>query len=128
MNKHIEKALELRNETPMVSNCSQTIMRCYAEDMGISEEMAAGLGCNFGGGMKCGGVCGAITGGLMVLGAKGVENPAKVNEFRRKIAENHDGMVNCVDLLRANAAKGGNKKEHCDKMIQEAITLIDEMV
>ena len=68
MNKHIEKAMELRNETPMVSNCSQTIMRCYAEDMGISEEMAAGLGCNFGGGMKCGGVCGAITGGLMVLG------------------------------------------------------------
>lgn len=44
MNKHIEKAMELRNETPMVSNCSQTIMRCYAEDMGISEEMAAGLG------------------------------------------------------------------------------------
>ena len=43
MNKHIEKAMELRNETPMVSNCSQTIMRCYAEDMGISEEMAAGL-------------------------------------------------------------------------------------
>ena len=116
MNKHIEKAMELRNETPMVSNCSQTIIRCYAEDMGISEEMAAGLGCNFGGGMKCGGICGAITGGLMV------------NEFRRKIAENHDGMVNCVDLLRANAAKGGNKKEHCDKMIQEAITLIDEMV
>ena len=33
MNKHIEKAMELRNETPMVSNCSQTIMRCYAEDM-----------------------------------------------------------------------------------------------
>ena len=25
MNKHIEKAMELRNETPMVSNCSQTI-------------------------------------------------------------------------------------------------------
>ena len=70
MNKHIEKAMELRNETPMVSNCSQTIMRCYAEDMGISEEMAAGLGCNFGGGMKCGGICGAITGGLMVLDRK----------------------------------------------------------
>lgn len=86
MNKHIEKAMELRNETPMVSNCSQTIMRCYAEDMGISEEMAAGLGCNFGGGMKCGGICGAITGGLMVLGAKGVENPAKVNEFRSRKA------------------------------------------
>ena len=39
---------------------------------------------------------------------EGVENPAKVNEFRRKIAENHDGMVNCVDLLRANAADSGS--------------------
>ena len=59
---------------------------------------------------------------------EGVENPAKVNEFRRKIAENHDGMVNCVDLVGASTAKRGRKKEHCDKMIQEAITLIDEMV
>ena len=59
---------------------------------------------------------------------EGVENPAKVNEFRRKIAENHDGMVNCVDLVRGDGAEGGSKKDHCDKMIQEAITLIDEMV
>ena len=26
MNKHIEKAKELRNATPMVHNCAQTIM------------------------------------------------------------------------------------------------------
>ena len=26
MNKHIEKAMELRNETPMVNNCAQTFM------------------------------------------------------------------------------------------------------
>ena len=51
-----------------------------------------------------------------------------LSELGFDIGEHHDGMVNCVDLLRANAAKGGNKKEHCDKMIQEAITLIDEMV
>ncbi len=25
MNKHIEKAMELRNETPMVSNCSRRL-------------------------------------------------------------------------------------------------------
>lgn len=29
--------------------------------------------------------------------------------------------------LRANAAKGGDKKTHCDCMIREAIELIDEM-
>lgn len=128
MNKHIEKAMELRNEVPMVHNCAQAIMCAYAEDLGLSEEMANGIGANFGGGMKCGGVCGAITSGLMVLGAKGIDDPAKINEFRKKIAQNHDGLINCADLLRANAANGGDKKTHCDCMIREAIELIDEVL
>ena len=67
MNKHIEKAKELRNATPMVHNCAQTIMEVYADDLGINKELANHLGCNFGGGMKCGSVCGAITSGLMIL-------------------------------------------------------------
>ena len=62
MNKHIEKAMELRNETPMVNNCAQTIMRVYADELGIDENLCAAIGWNFGGGMKCGGTCGAITG------------------------------------------------------------------
>ncbi len=127
MNLHVEKAMQLRNEVPMVNNCAQTIMRSYAEDLGITEEQAAGIGCNFGGGMKCGGVCGAITSGLMILGAKGVVDPAKVAEFRKKVADNHDGLTDCADLLRANVAKGGEKKTHCDGMIQEVIELVDEM-
>ena len=73
MNKHIEKAKELRNATPMVHNCAQTIMEVYADDLGINKELANHLGCNFGGGMKCGSVCGAITSGLMILGAKGID-------------------------------------------------------
>ena len=123
MNKHIEKAMELRNETPMVNNCAQTIMRVYADELGIDENLCAAIGCNFGGGMKCGGTCGAITAGLMVLGAKGVDSPMAVQQFRKGIAEKHDGMTDCADLLRANAQKGGDKKTHCDKMIQEAIEL-----
>ena len=127
MNEHIDKAMALRNETPMVSNCAQTIMRAYAKELGLTEEQAAGIGCNFGGGMKCGGMCGAITSGLIVLGAKGIDSPINVGEFRRKMAEKHDGLTDCADLLRANAEKGGNKKEHCDKMIKESIELIDEL-
>ena len=128
MNKHIEKAMELRNEVPMCNNCAQTIMRVYAEELGLDENTAAALGSNFGGGMKCGSTCGAITAGLMVLGAKGIESPMVLNEFRKRIADNHDGMTDCADLLRANAAKGGEKKPHCDGMIREAIAIIDELV
>ena len=117
MNKHVEKAMEIRNETPMVNNCAQTILRAYADELGITGDMAAKLSANFGGGMKCGSTCGAITGGLMVLGALGVENPYVINQFRRS-----------ADLLKANAQKGGIKKVHCDGMIREAIELIDELV
>ena len=45
----------------------------------------------------------------------------------RRIAEKHDGMTDCAELLRANAQKGGAKKPHCDNMIFEAIELIDEL-
>ena len=55
MNKHIEDAMEIRNEQPMVCNCAQTILRVYAKELGLSPEQAEKLGSNFGGGMKCGG-------------------------------------------------------------------------
>ena len=48
MNKHIEKAIQLRNATPMVNNCSQTILRVYAEELGLDENLAAGIAGNFG--------------------------------------------------------------------------------
>ena len=128
MNKHVEKAKKLRNETPMASNCAQAVLRSYADEIGLNEEQAFCIACNFGGGMKCGGVCGAITAGLMVLGAKGVVDPAKIGAYRRMIAENHDGKINCADLLKANAEKGGNKKNHCDQMIYESIEAIDHLM
>ncbi len=64
----------------------------------------------------------------MVLGDLVVENHYVINQFRRRIADNHNGMTDCVDLLKANAQKGGIKKVHCDGMIREAIELIDELV
>lgn len=43
MNRHIDKAMQLRNETPMVSNCAQTIMRAYADELGMTEQQAAAM-------------------------------------------------------------------------------------
>ena len=111
MNKHVERAKQLRDTAPQSNNCAQTIMRAYAEEMGLTEEQAAAIGCNFGGGMKCGGTCGAITGALMVLGTKGVISPAAVGEFRRRMAQKQPGVLllfprgrlqlpgNCLQLL-----------------------------
>ena len=128
MNQHVEKAKKIRSQMPVTSNCAQTIMRVYAEEMGISEETAAQIASNFGGGMKCGSVCGVVTAGLMVLGAKGIDDLASVHGFQQSIAQNQGGRICCKDLLKANAEKGGNKKAHCDGLILEAIDLIDKLV
>lgn len=122
--KHIEKAMNLRNT--ICPNCAETMLMTYADELGLSEEQAAVLGTNFGGGMKTGSTCGAITSGLIVLGALGVNDPRIIGEFQRRIKENHNGLTNCVDLLRANVEAGGQKKPHCDAMICEAIELIEE--
>ena len=125
---HIEKALELRNNPEVHYNCAQAILCAYSKELGISEKQAFDLGFNFGSGMKNGGTCGTITAALMVLGLKGINDVNILNSFRKDMADKHDGMLNCVDLLRANALKGGIKKEHCDNMIKESIELIDEII
>lgn len=51
-----------------------------------------------------------------------------MNQFIKTISNNHHGLINCADLLKENAKNGGQKKPHCDGMIQEVIELIDQMV
>lgn len=121
----MDKAKELRSN-PMCPNCAETIMMAFADRVGLPEEKMAMLGTNFGGGMKSGSTCGAVTSALMILGLLGISDPNVIGEFQRKIKQNHNGMINCADLLRANAQAGGQKKAHCDGMIFEAIKLLEE--
>ena len=93
MNQHIEKAKALRAQVPPAGNCAQTILRVYAAELGLSEEQAAAIAANFGGGMKRGSVCGAVTAALMVLGAAGITDAASVQQFQTAFAQKHDGML-----------------------------------
>ncbi len=128
MNKHVEKALELRENPNIHFNCAQAILCAYGEEINLNEKTAFDLGFNFGSGMKNGGVCGTITAGLMVLGLKGINDIPTLNEFRKRMMDNHCGLINCVDLLKKNAEEGGVKKVHCDGMIKEAIEILDEII
>lgn len=44
-----------------------------------------------------------------ILGAKGIDSPAKVNQFIKTISNNHHGLINCADLLKENAKNGGQR-------------------
>ena len=106
MSKYLERAKALRNDPNVHYNCAQAVLMAFCEEKGLSSQMAADLTANFGSGMRIGGVCGAMSGGLLVLGLYG----------------------QCRDLLRVNAEKGAPKKQHCDNMVYEAVRLTENLL
>ena len=121
MSKFMDRARELRARTDVHYNCAQAVLVSFAPEAGLTEEQALGVAANFGSGMKMAATCGAITGGLMVLGCFGVENPRVIGSYYRTLRERHEGCLNCADLLRMNKERGGEKKPHCDGMVFELV-------
>lgn len=128
MSKYIEKAKELRAITDVHYNCAQSVLVPFAKEMGMTEEQAYNLGYNFGAGMKRGSVCGAVTAGLMVMGMLGINDTEDLQAYHNAIKGNHDGYLDCRDLLASSAKKGEDKKAHCDGMVYEAVKLVEEFM
>ena len=52
-------------------NCAQSVLYAFGEDLQMDQDTALKMSCGFGAGMgRQGEVCGAVTGGIMVLGAR----------------------------------------------------------
>ena len=130
MSKYTDLAMERRSVTTPEGrpawNCCQAVVSVFAEDAGYDEETCMKAATYFRGGMQTGAVCGAVTGSLLALGLAGVDDPQVANDLIRRVRENHDGMIDCKDLLRVNAEKGGEKMPHCNAMIRECIGYVEE--
>ena len=120
---HLEKAQELRARTDVHFNCCQSVLVAFAEDMGLTEQQAFDLGANFGSGMRCGSVCGTLTGALMVLGMKGYDEEQST-AFLRRFREDH-GEINCAALLKKSHEAGIPRKEHCDGLVFQVVEALD---
>ena len=125
---YLARARELRAIVTPHYNCAQSVLLPFAEDLGMNEETVMRIGVHFGAGMKMGSVCGAVTGGLMALGLAGLDDAKIANEFCRKIRNNHEGMLDCADLLRKNKELGGERKPHCDALVFECVTLVEKIL
>ena len=91
-------------------NCAQSILFAFREESGLVEETVLKITCGLGAGMgRKGEVCGAVTGGILVLGLRHgkVENgdlPAKeityskTLEFMRRFEAKHGSCI-CRELL-----------------------------
>ena len=120
---HLEKARELRARTDVHFNCCQAVLVAFAEDIGLTEQQAFDLGANFGSGMRCGSVCGTLTGALMVLGMKGYD-AEQSTAFLRRVREDH-GDINCAALLKKSHDAGIPRKEHCDGLVFQVVEMLD---
>ena len=144
MMEHKEKAL---NYFSQKMHCSQSVIAAFAEDCGITEAQALKLGSCFGGGMRKGEVCGAVTGALMVLGLMYGESKVddaaarlvsiKVNDLMMNRFKEKCGSYICNDLLGCDiTTEEGhnycleNKKfiEFCPKMVTAAVEIIEEII
>lgn len=138
-----EKAVELFSKG---FNCSQSVFSVFAEKYGISEETALKIGCGFGGGMRNGEICGAVSGAVMVIGLRYGHSSETDNESRsvcyqktREFTEafkSREGSIICRELLGIDifsgdgmniAAEKGLFKTTCVDMIVRAVELLEEL-
>ena len=126
--RYIDKARALRASEDRHYNCAQSVLIPFAAEAGLDEETAYRLALHFGGGMKRGSVCGAITGGLMVLGLFGADGPSVVGAYYKSLRQSHGGLFDCADLLRENQRQGGDRDRHCSDMIEECVALAEALL
>jgi len=129
-------------------NCSQAILSTFAEQFGLDRNLALKLVAGFGGGMgRMAGICGAVTGVLLVLGLKdgpvGAEDQKgreavyqRVQEFAKRF-EARNGSTICRDLIRcdfstpeglASAQQQKLFKTVCPKFVQDAAEILEGML
>ena len=141
---HKQKALDYFSQK---LHCSQSVLAAFAEECGITEEQALKLGSCFGGGMRKGEVCGAVTGALMALGllcgqksagdTEGRLSSNKVNDLMMDRFKEKCGSYICNDLLGCDISTDEGKQhclenklftEFCPKMVANAVEVVEEII
>jgi C_GCAxxG_C_C family probable redox protein len=90
--------------------CSAAVFSTFSNDLGLDPDTAKKIACGFGAGIsKTGNICGAVSGGIMVIGLKygmtraGDEaatekTRALTRQFIREFTA-RNGSINCTELL-----------------------------
>jgi C_GCAxxG_C_C family probable redox protein len=128
-------------------NCAQTTLIAFSGELGLDVKNALNITQAFGGGMRMGSVCGAVTGAYMALGlahpASG-ENPrestdktsALAAEFNRKFRELH-GSLSCAELLgynltkpeeSATAREKGVFNTVCPALVRDSVQIVENLL
>lgn len=100
-----ERAVALHGEG---YNCAQCVLLACGEYTGLDEKTAIAVSAPFGGGMRCGEMCGAVSGGLMAVGLnRGAAKKDAVAAMAKRLSaefKERMGCLRCQDLKRAGVS------------------------
>ena len=124
--------------------CSQSIVANFGPEFGLDRDLALRLAAGFGSGMGHGGICGAVTGAMMVLGLRygqaqeddpnGESRTHEAMEFFVEHFQARNGSILCRDLLGLNvetpeemqAVLAQNPTQtRCPKYVKDAAQILE---
>ncbi len=130
-------------------NCAQAVVYSFCDDLQIEKNDALKLACGFGAGMgRKEEVCGAVTGGILVLGCKygrGEQDDlaatevtyGRTQELMDQFATRHDSFI-CRDLLGGcdltSEAGRDHFKQHnlrattCEPCVQSVVEILETLI
>ena len=128
-------------------NCAQSVLGAFCEELGVNKETAFKIASGFGGGMRQGEVCGAVTGALMAIGLKegfyeegDTEGKAhiakKILDFEAMF-EDKNGTLICKQLLGYNPSNETDLKiikekglftSLCPKFIDDGVQITEKIL
>jgi C_GCAxxG_C_C family probable redox protein len=127
-------------------NCSQAVFATFSEALSIDQKTALRIATCFGGGMRMGEVCGALTGALMAIGMHDghdiegdLEEKQRVNDMTAVFVQKfmaRQGAVRCQDILDGYNSSIPKEREiieskalfetKCPLAIERAVKMVEE--
>lgn len=122
------------------NNCAQSVLMAFANELGMTEELAHRVACGLGGGVgRMREVCGAVSAAAVVIGMRMDGDKARaypaVQDFCSRFKAETGSLI-CRDLLKGTGATVGGAPEArtekyyqsrpCVELVKLAVSLLDE--
>jgi len=128
-------------------SCSQSVFGAFAPRLGMDEDVAVRVASGFGGGMRMGDTCGAVTGAFMALGLALAGDACRTAEGRQAVSDavvefasrfrERNGALSCRDLLgcdihtpegRQSATDRNLFETRCRDLVRDAAAMVESLL
>lgn len=125
-------------------NCGQSVLLAFTDVTGFTEEQSMALASGFGGGLRCGGICGVVNAAAVVLGMAypstlengpaGKKRSSELTKAFQQWFTERFRQLNCRELLADKELVGTELAQelgvtqHCRILVVSGVELLDELL